>query len=83
MSFHIIQIFTGDMAKQIIRQVRAVNYSVNLQDFTVSIICSLECVGECTKLLKDSEDVVEVGACLFQDSVKQAGIIKWATQLIE
>ena len=70
-----MQKFTGDIARQIVRQVRAVNYTVNLQDFTVSIICSLESIGECTKLLKNSEDAVEVGACIFQDSNKPPGII--------
>lgn len=61
---------TGEMAKQIIRQVRAVNYSVNSQDFTISIICSLESLGECAQILRDSEDLVQVGACIFQDSSK-------------
>lgn len=56
-------------------QVRAVNYAVNLQEFVVFIIYSVESVGECTKLLRDSDDVVYVGMCLFQDSIKPTGIL--------
>ena len=71
LSLQSMQKCTGEMAKQIIRQVRAVNYSVNSQDFTICI-CSLESLGECAQILRDSEDLVQVGACI---SSKPTGVL--------
>ena len=58
---------TGEMVKQIIRPV---NYSVNSQD-----LYNMESLGEWAKILRDSEDLVQVGACIFQDSSKPTGVL--------
>ena len=39
--------------RQLVRQVRAINYTANLQDFSVVLICSLESLGDCNKIIQD------------------------------
>ena len=67
-SVSFIQAFSGRFAKQIVLQVRAINYAANLQDFTVCIICNLETLGTCSEQLKDISASVYVGAILYEDN---------------
>ena len=61
------------MATQLLLLVRAINYQVSLQDFTVCILCSLESLGEAASALKESGDVMQVGDCVFPDKASESG----------
>lgn len=66
--------YDGQRARQLVRQVRAINYTVNLQDFTIVMICSLESLGDCKNFLSDGESTVDLGASIFQESSKASGM---------
>jgi len=71
-----MQAWTSDDMKRLLLMVRAINYTANLQHFTIATICRLEDMGDMAKALGADGESVELGVCSFSDS--SAGTL-WLT----
>ena len=53
--------------KQILLIVRALNFHVSLQDFSILILCPLKDLGEFSTAVQVSSDSLQLGVCNFTD----------------
>lgn len=61
--------WSADEAKQLLLMVRALNFHVSLQDFTVIFFCPLEAMGDILHAV-ELEGMVQLAVCSFNDKGK-------------